>query len=161
MHDHSKLYRYSSCYKVVISKTENTKKGEEKINFPRDSKITSDHIQSRLDWGGFQCCEGCGQWGFESVVDACHRNVTAKKTHSILKSMSDAGFKMMHSEARGSCVSCVWQEKTRALVVTIFFFVLVKIKYQVIGVTFDIRSIENITLCWLGGNVILWMNRGS
>jgi hypothetical protein len=32
----------------------------------------------------------------KSVVDACQSNVTGEKTHSILKSASDAGFKIMH-----------------------------------------------------------------
>jgi hypothetical protein len=37
----------------------------------------------------------CGRWGLKSVVDACRSNVTVEKTHSILKSVSDAGFKII------------------------------------------------------------------
>jgi len=98
--------------------------GGNKINFPRETKRILDHIRFRLDRCGYRRCEECGRWGFGSVVDACQSNVTAKKTYSIWKSVSDAGFKIMqpHSCDRGagrgwnSGDSWMWQgseKKTR------------------------------------------------
>jgi len=58
--------------------------------------IILDHTQSPWDWRGFQWRGACGRWGLKSVVDACQSNVTGEKTHSILKSLGDAGFKIMH-----------------------------------------------------------------